>query len=46
MHRVGRAPLAFLIVASSLTAAYAFDAAGWPWAARLTLLPRTGQMSY
>jgi hypothetical protein len=39
MRRGSSAGWAFLIVAASLTAAYASDAAGLPWLARLALAP-------
>jgi hypothetical protein len=39
MPRVSSAGWAFLIVAVSLTAAYAFDAAGWQSPARVALAP-------
>ena len=39
MHRVSSAGWAFLIVAVSLGAAYAFDAAGVQWLARAALAP-------
>lgn len=39
MHRAGSAGWAFLIVAVSLGAAYAFDAAGVQWLARAALAP-------
>ena len=38
-HRASSAGWAFLIVAASLTAAYAFDAAGFQWLARVALAP-------